>query len=165
MTVENRQSEHLTIRWELSVEAAIKLAAQRAAAWRATNRLSILVASAPTLLARTRVICGPVGRSYPTIGAGAIRRSGFGLWQMCYWKVRVWHRDGNPSVWSAQAQWSMGLLNPSDWTASWIGMTTDTTSLRPPKSDAAKTFTVSKPVARATAYICGLGYTSCRSMA
>lgn len=39
----------------------------------------------------------------------------------CYWKVRVWDRAGNPSPWSADALWTMGLLEKSDWSARWIG--------------------------------------------
>jgi alpha-L-rhamnosidase len=38
----------------------------------------------------------------------------------CFWKVRIWDRDGKPSNWSAPAAWSMGLLNAADWTAQWI---------------------------------------------
>ena len=37
-----------------------------------------------------------------------------------FWKVRIWDRDGKPSAWSQSASWSMGLLNPADWTAQWI---------------------------------------------
>jgi len=40
--------------------------------------------------------------------------------QRCYWKVRVWDRQGRPSAWSPAASWSMGLLNPGDWQAEWI---------------------------------------------
>jgi alpha-L-rhamnosidase len=41
--------------------------------------------------------------------------------QECYWKVRVWDKDGKPSEWSRFASWSMGLLNTSDWGgAGWI---------------------------------------------
>ncbi|MBN2329314.1 MAG: family 78 glycoside hydrolase catalytic domain [Candidatus Omnitrophica bacterium] len=40
----------------------------------------------------------------------------------CYWKVRVWDKEGQPSDWSESAYWSMGLLNPSDWKAEWIGL-------------------------------------------
>jgi alpha-L-rhamnosidase len=39
----------------------------------------------------------------------------------CYWKVRVWDQAGNPSPWSAPAVWEMGLLEPEDWLARWIG--------------------------------------------
>lgn len=38
----------------------------------------------------------------------------------CFWKVRIWDRNGKPSNWSAPASWSMGLLTPSDWSAQWI---------------------------------------------
>ena len=41
--------------------------------------------------------------------------------QQCFWKVRVWDKDGKPSAWSQPASWSMGLLRPSDWQGQWIG--------------------------------------------
>ena len=37
-----------------------------------------------------------------------------------FWKVRVWDRDDIASPYSATAFWEMGLLLPTDWTASWI---------------------------------------------
>lgn len=120
----------------------------------------ILVASSPTLLAQDQ---GDLWNSGAVVSdqsvlvqyGGQPLTSG----QLCHWKVRVWDRVGNYSAWSAPAKWSMGLLNPSDWTAAWIGMTTDTSvTPAPPSPMLRKTFTVSKPVARATAYICGLGY-------
>src|SRR4030042_495307 len=40
----------------------------------------------------------------------------------CFWKVRIWDKDGRASDWSASASWSMGLLNKSDWKAQWIGL-------------------------------------------
>lgn len=39
----------------------------------------------------------------------------------CYWKVRAWDMDGNPTPWSGSAKWSMGLLEPTGWQAQWIG--------------------------------------------
>ena len=42
--------------------------------------------------------------------------------QRCYWKVRVWDKDDKPSAWSSPAFWSMGLLEPVDWKAEWIGL-------------------------------------------
>lgn len=39
-----------------------------------------------------------------------------------YWKVKVWDKDGKGSEWSSVAFWSMGLLNPADWKAKWIGL-------------------------------------------
>lgn len=40
----------------------------------------------------------------------------------CFWKVRVWDKDGKVSVWSKTAIWSMGLLDYRDWQAKWIGL-------------------------------------------
>ena len=39
----------------------------------------------------------------------------------CFWKVRVWDENGKVSAWSKTAAWSMGILNPTDWNAQWIG--------------------------------------------
>ncbi len=39
---------------------------------------------------------------------------------VCYWKVRIWDREGHVSDWNAPAFWTMGLLHPSDWQAEWI---------------------------------------------
>ncbi|NLS95718.1 MAG: family 78 glycoside hydrolase catalytic domain [Planctomycetaceae bacterium] len=49
--------------------------------------------------------------------------------QACWWKVRVWDQEGQPSGWSEPARWSMGLLAPEDWRAKWIGYD------EPPKPD------------------------------
>ncbi|WP_052572861.1 family 78 glycoside hydrolase catalytic domain [Haloferula sp. BvORR071] len=38
----------------------------------------------------------------------------------CYWKVRSWNKDDQPTAWSPPAMWSMGLLQASDWSAKWI---------------------------------------------
>ena len=40
--------------------------------------------------------------------------------QRCYWKVRVWDREGRPSPWSDAAFFEMGLLHPHDWAGVWI---------------------------------------------
>ena len=40
--------------------------------------------------------------------------------EQCFWKVRAWDQAGQPSEWSAVAQWQMGLLQPGDWAAEWI---------------------------------------------
>jgi alpha-L-rhamnosidase len=43
--------------------------------------------------------------------------------EKCFWKVRVWDKDGNVSAWSQPAHWSMGLLNRDAWSpAKWIGL-------------------------------------------
>ena len=39
----------------------------------------------------------------------------------CFWKVRVKDERGVWSGGSEPARWTMGLLEPSDWTGQWIG--------------------------------------------
>jgi alpha-L-rhamnosidase len=39
----------------------------------------------------------------------------------CFWKVRVWDKDGRASSWSRPASWMMGLLSQDEWKAQWIG--------------------------------------------
>jgi len=38
----------------------------------------------------------------------------------CYWKVMIWDKDGVSSAWSSTARFSVGLLDESDWSGSWI---------------------------------------------
>lgn len=38
----------------------------------------------------------------------------------CWWKVRVWDKNGKPSGWSEPAFWKMGVLTSSGWKAQWI---------------------------------------------
>jgi hypothetical protein len=40
--------------------------------------------------------------------------------QRVFWKLCVWDENGIPSAWSSPAEWTMGLLSPKDWQASWI---------------------------------------------
>jgi alpha-L-rhamnosidase len=81
--------------------------------------------------------------------------------QQAYWKVRVWSDSGAASPWSAQANWSMGLLQSSDWHAKWIGekrpeAVAEGTPL--PFPWLRKTFTLARKPARAVAYVNSLGY-------
>ncbi len=39
----------------------------------------------------------------------------------CFWRVRVWDESGNESPWSETAHWELGLLDATDWSATWIG--------------------------------------------
>jgi alpha-L-rhamnosidase len=41
--------------------------------------------------------------------------------QRCTWKARVWDKSGRASARSEPAFWMMGLLQPADWKAGWIG--------------------------------------------
>ncbi len=80
--------------------------------------------------------------------------------QTVFWKTRVWDKAGAESPWSEPASWQMGLLEPDDWTAKWIGKS-DTPPNGPlpslPPAMLRKDFNVAKPVARATAFVTALG--------
>ena len=41
--------------------------------------------------------------------------------EQCYWKVRVWDKQGQPSSWSVPGSFEMGFLKQSDWKGQWIG--------------------------------------------
>ncbi|HSO88533.1 MAG TPA: family 78 glycoside hydrolase catalytic domain, partial [Draconibacterium sp.] len=91
----------------------------------------------------------------------------------CYWQVRVWDRNGEVSVWSEPAFWRMGILNPQEWTAKWIGApwqgeealprkinpkTSLPEVLPPPAPMFRKEFSIEKKVEKAVAFVTGLGY-------
>ena len=40
--------------------------------------------------------------------------------QQVFWKVRAWDMSNIASAWSANATWTMGVLNTNDWQAQWI---------------------------------------------
>ena len=81
--------------------------------------------------------------------------------QQCFWNARVWDASGTPGAWSAPAQWTMGLLGPEDWKASWI-TAPDGVAQSSDKSGPLplfrRGFLLEKPVRRALLYVCGLGF-------
>ncbi|WP_370383576.1 family 78 glycoside hydrolase catalytic domain, partial [Catenulispora sp. GAS73] len=78
-----------------------------------------------------------------------------GSGQTYYWAVQVWDEHSTASGWSTPAQWEMGLLSPGDWQgAQWISPSS--TSAGSPLLR--KDFTLAKPVAKARAYVFGLGF-------
>ena len=101
------------------------------------------------------------------------------------WRVRVWDSKDKVSKWSREAQWVSGYLNPSEWTAEWIGAPWDFENPRDwrdgypiydmigndsrvdavqalsPSTPAPllrKQFTVNKEILNAHLFISGLGY-------
>lgn len=124
----------------------------------------VLVATSPEQLARDQGDLWRTGkivssRSQQVVYAGAPLSSG----RECFWKVRAWDERGMSSAWSVPARWSMGLLKPAEWQGQWIGLnrlpSEQATDLhRPlPARYLRREFLITRPVLRATVYLCGLG--------
>lgn len=73
-----------------------------------------------------------------------------------YWRVRVKNVDGRRGCWSEPSSFEIGLLEPSDWTASWIGNSAFRTNVNSLPTFA-KEFNVECPVSKARLYMLGLG--------
>jgi len=73
--------------------------------------------------------------------------------QAVFWKVRAWDAMGHHSSWSKPATWTMGVLQPADWHAQWIGAA-DTNI---PSLLLRHDFVVKPGLQRALINICGLG--------
>jgi len=133
-----------------------------AANLRAQSAYRVLVASTPSILQHDQGDLWDSGRvasaqsTWVEYGGKALHSG-----QQAYWKVRVWSDAGKSSPWSAQAAWSMGLLQSSDWHSKWIGEqrpdgTAGGTPL--PSPWLRKTFTLVQKPAKAVAYVNSLGY-------
>ncbi|MCL6458799.1 MAG: alpha-L-rhamnosidase N-terminal domain-containing protein, partial [Gorillibacterium sp.] len=70
-----------------------------------------------------------------------------------YWTVRCWNQEGERGDAEAGAFFETGILDPSEWTALWIGAGEAT---RAPIFR--KEFRVDKMVKQATVFVSGLGY-------
>ncbi|MCW3058885.1 MAG: inverting alpha-L-rhamnosidase [Capsulimonas sp.] len=82
----------------------------------------IIVASSPMLLKAGKGNLWDSGKVknsgttlIPYAGAPLMSRT------QCWWAVQVWDTSGRQSAWSKPATFSMGLLAPTDWKATWIG--------------------------------------------
>jgi alpha-L-rhamnosidase len=92
-----------------------------------------------------------------------------------YWKVRIWDKTKNPSIYSPTAKWEMGLLDPEDWDAQWISapklfdwsrrdqQRKQLTKDAPPEREEPspifrKEFVLDGKAKSARAYVSGLGY-------
>ena len=122
----------------------------------------ILVASSPSLLAEGKADFWDSGK-ITSSRSSQVGYEGKPLdsRQTLYWKAMVWDEAGEASPWSETGRWTMGLLEPSDWTARWIGNREDAypdSTLTTPAPYFRKTFRINKPVKQAKAYICGLGF-------
>jgi alpha-L-rhamnosidase len=137
----------------------------------------VLVADQPSLLAKDQGNCWDSKKIYS--GASIqVAYTGKKLQpaKTYYWKVMVWDNKGNQSNWSGTAQWQMGLPGAAGWkNAQWIAYERMPDSLKMIPAEHArgdkkwwnvkdtlpllrKTFSVHKPVERATVFISGLGH-------
>jgi len=101
-------------------------------------------------------------KSVHVIYEGKTLKSGM----QCFWKVRIWDKDGNLTDWSEPGLWAMGLLKDEDWKAKWIGLDratsgtdkkNDVEDRRLPARYLRKEFSTKKKINRAVVYISGLG--------
>jgi len=103
--------------WELGATADARGVRQTA--------YRILVASSPELLASGQGDLWDTGK----VASDATQQIVYGgkplgSRRQCWWQVSVWDEAGRESDRSAPARWSMGLLQPADWQAQWIGLDT-----------------------------------------
>ncbi len=90
----------------------------------------------------------------------------------CWWQVRVWDNRGKVSAWSKPVFWRMGILNPEEWKARWIGAPWEGEDhfkrpdypgqkfddFGPAAPMLRKKFKVQKQIKKAVAFVTGLGY-------
>ncbi len=94
------------------------------------------------------------GQSVNVAYAGSPLASG----ERCHWKVRCWDRDDQVGPYSQPAWFEMGLLKPEHWKGKWIGMGGPAKPGEGPAPLLRRSLEITKPVKRARAYVCGLGW-------
>jgi len=120
----------------------------------------VLVASDPSLLEPGSADLWDSGRIDSEVAAG-ILYEGVSLRSRmtCWWTVRSWDDRDVASAWAAPARWSMGLLEPADWSAVWVGLDEPVRpASRLPARMLRREFEIHGPITRATAYVAGLGF-------
>jgi alpha-L-rhamnosidase len=118
----------------------------------------VLAASSPELLSEKKADMWNSGKtesgqSIQVVYDGEALGSG----DICWWKVRVWDKDGKASSWSQPASFEIGLLEVGDWQADWIKTSIDFDEVFHPSPMFRKEFSLSKQIKSARLYITSLG--------
>jgi len=131
----------------------------------AQSAYQVLVATSETALAQHRADLWDSGKVTTSQSAQVVYDGrALASRSICYWKVRVWDERGRVSPWSAPARWEMALVEPGDWSATWVndGKANPTSDEAFYRDDPAplfrRDFSLPAPVLRARLYITGLGY-------
>lgn len=117
----------------------------------------ILVASEEKLLSEGKADLWNSGKieseqsNWVTYKGDALKSGSFS-----YWKVRVWDEKGKASAWSEPACFGVGLLNPEDWSALYMGM--ENTGEKQESPLFRKTFQYNSIGERALLHVNSLGY-------
>jgi alpha-L-rhamnosidase len=116
----------------------------------------VLMATSPDLLSEGRADIwnsGRVASAQSALVAFAGKKLTSG--EDCYWKARVWDKDGKASDWSSTARFSLGLLDPADWTGPWIN---DPAAAKVDHIWFRKTLSLPEKPASAFIYVASVGY-------
>ena len=73
--------------------------------------------------------------------------------ERCFWKVRVWDKDGKVSAYGVASYFETGLRKQSDWQGKWIASRKGVSS-----PIFRRDLSIEKPVKSARVYISGIGY-------
>ena len=118
----------------------------------------VLVASSPALLSERKADFWNSGK-VETDQSTQVEYAGKDLESrdICWWKVRVWDKDGKASSWSEPASFEIGLLDPKDWKADWIKTSIDFEEIFHPSPMFRKEFNLAGTIKSARLYITSLG--------
>jgi len=76
-----------------------------------------------------------------------------------FWRIQLTDDRGRTSRWSESASWEMGLLDPSDWVARWIGWIDPARASWSARSPLLRrAFRLDQTAVRARAYVSALGF-------
>lgn len=117
----------------------------------------VLVASSPEKLAKDE---GDLWDSGQAVSEQSINvpyaGKELGSQDRCFWKVRIYDKDGKPTDWSDPAEWMMGLLKPDDWQAKWISLNPSSNQI--PHPWLRRSLEVKNPVKQAYIYVATPGH-------